>query len=976
MNDALLNASSPVTISASANGYYALSTVVIVDDDETAGLRLRIPAKANEGDGTLAKQGSIRLSRKADADLRISLFSSDPAAVAVPSFVIVAAGDSSGVFDLQIGDDQNLTGPRTIRITAHVENWVDDFGDIVIADNETAALILKVPARLSEGNGTLTNIAAVQLSGIVSSNVQVSLTSGSAAQIQVPASVIVPAGQTTAAFDVTVFDDAIVNGLRMISITATAPGFASTTASIGLIDDETAPIPYQPLPPDGASEIGISTNLSWHPGFGEILVNGGFETGDFTGWQFENSDYGSFVINDGKIDPEGAENPTPPYDGKFSVVTSQVGSGKHVLYQDIFIPDEARSARLSWVDMIRNYATDFVPFTTEFRVELRNPANTVLATIFVTNPGDKLTNVWTRRSFDISQFRGQTIRVAFIEQDLTSYFNLHLDDISVFLGTSGTPSFDVYFGTTSTLKAADLKGATTNTFWPLPQLALNTTYYWQIMEHLGPTTSAGPIWRFTTRGIGPTDHFEWSPIASSQELNRAFPVTLTARDDIGNVATNFSGPVQLSAISGPATASAIVITEIDTGSNDSIEFQNVSGRAIDISSWKMTVWDGRSWPAPRVTITIPTNTVCPSGRIFQLFRAGTAPGTFPVFYTGLTLFWNNNVVGNNLAVLLRDADNNIVDFVCAYGADPAEIKDPLAIPHAEWLGNSIPAPSDGLLTFQRVGQTDHNNASDWTTTTNSIGRRNPGLLLPFQPLNAIPLLPSAPSLISGVWTGQLTVQEVVSNLTLLAADRSGHVGFSSRFDVIAQNDLALDVGYSPDLTIPGNQINYLLTVRNSGPLASTGVLLTNHLPENAQFVSATPSQGQCGLLNGILFCSLGTLEGTSNASIAVVISSTAAGPLTNVFGVVRNEPEGYFSNNIARAVSTVDLPLIAINDVTVNEGNSGTVDATLTVRLSAPSTLPVSVSFSTSNRTATAGLDYIATSGVIAFPPGSTNQPL
>src|SRR5437764_11310815 len=115
------------------------------------------------------------------------------------------------------------------------------------------------------------------------------------------ASVIVPTGQTTAAFDVTVFDDAIVISLRMISITATAPGFASTTASIGLIVDETAPIPYQPLPPDGASGIGISTNLSWYPGFGEILVNGGFETGDFTGWQFENSDYGSFLINNGNI---------------------------------------------------------------------------------------------------------------------------------------------------------------------------------------------------------------------------------------------------------------------------------------------------------------------------------------------------------------------------------------------------------------------------------------------------------------------------------------------------------------------------------------------------------------------------------------------------------------------------------------------------------------------------------------------------
>src|SRR5205823_8927232 len=145
--------------------------------------------------------------------------------VAVPEFVTIAAGDSSATFDLQIGDDQNLTGPRVIKITAHVENWIDDTADIIISDNKTAALTVKLPARVSEGNGTLTNIGVVQLSGIVSSNVQVNLLSGSPAQLQVPASVTVPAGKTAAAFDLAVFDDTIINGLRMISISATAPGF-------------------------------------------------------------------------------------------------------------------------------------------------------------------------------------------------------------------------------------------------------------------------------------------------------------------------------------------------------------------------------------------------------------------------------------------------------------------------------------------------------------------------------------------------------------------------------------------------------------------------------------------------------------------------------------------------------------------------------------------------------------------------------
>src|SRR5205814_345875 len=106
---------------------------------------------ANEADGLLAKQGSLRLSRKADANLRISLFSSDPATVAVPEFVAVASGDSSATFDLRIGDDQNLTGPRVIHITAHVENWIDDVADIIISDNEAAKLTVKLPARVSEG---------------------------------------------------------------------------------------------------------------------------------------------------------------------------------------------------------------------------------------------------------------------------------------------------------------------------------------------------------------------------------------------------------------------------------------------------------------------------------------------------------------------------------------------------------------------------------------------------------------------------------------------------------------------------------------------------------------------------------------------------------------------------------------------------------------------------------------------------------
>jgi N-acetylneuraminic acid mutarotase len=67
-------------------------------------------------------------------------------------------------------------------------------------------------------------------------------------------------------------------------------------------------------------------------------------------------------------------------------------------------------------------------------------------------------------------------------------------------------------------------------------------------------------------------------------------------------------------------------------------------------------------------------------------------------------------------------------------------------------------------------------------------------------------------------------------------------------------------------------------------------------------------------------------------------------------------------------------PSISITDVTVTEGNSGTATATFQVNLSAPSNQSVTVSFSTANRTANAGTDYVGTSGSLTFDPGETTK--
>jgi len=69
-------------------------------------------------------------------------------------------------------------------------------------------------------------------------------------------------------------------------------------------------------------------------------------------------------------------------------------------------------------------------------------------------------------------------------------------------------------------------------------------------------------------------------------------------------------------------------------------------------------------------------------------------------------------------------------------------------------------------------------------------------------------------------------------------------------------------------------------------------------------------------------------------------------------------------------------PSVSINDVTVTEGNTGSVNATFTVTLSAAADDDVTVHYATADINATAGSDYTATSGDVTIPAGQLSTTL
>src|SRR5437867_1833698 len=78
------------------------------------------------------------------------------------------------------------------------------------------------------------------------------------------------------------------------------------------------------------------------------------------------------------------------------------------------------------------------------------------------------------------------------------------------------------------------------------------------------------------------------------------------------------------------------------------------------------------------------------------------------------------------------------------------------------------------------------------------------------------------------------------------------------------------------------------------------------------------------------------------------------------------------------AVETLEDRLVpatlTVSDATLIEGNTGTTNAFVTVKLSSNSNPPVSVNYSTANGTALAGSDYQAVSGTLTFLKGETSK--
>jgi hypothetical protein len=233
LNDTELDGKQNTTITVTAAGYDSASAVISVYDNETATFAVTAPSSASEGVGTV--QGTVTVSTAPTSAFTVSLTSSDVTAATVPPTVVIPAGQTSATFTITIINDTKIDGTQTATITAHVAGWTDGMATISVLDNENTYIILSSPIGLTEG---ATSSGAVTISGTLTYPLTVFLSSNNTPRLAVPASVTIPAGSTSATFQVTAPDNTLTDGSANVIITPSATGFTGISRSIIVADND------------------------------------------------------------------------------------------------------------------------------------------------------------------------------------------------------------------------------------------------------------------------------------------------------------------------------------------------------------------------------------------------------------------------------------------------------------------------------------------------------------------------------------------------------------------------------------------------------------------------------------------------------------------------------------------------------------------------------------------------------------------
>lgn len=192
------------------------------------------------------------------------------------------------------------------------------------------------------------------------------------------------------------------------------------------------------------------------------LVNGSFETGDYSGWtlwESGNPTWGTWGIakNEDVIQKfqrifdycdqvevkqisSGLPRTYVASDGEFLALQLQTMNEDHRMYQDVALPSNAMA--LSWDMFYDNKHTKFERYQ-QLAVTIRDLDDNILETLFWTDPNpdnpSPLSIPMSNFTFDISQHAGQNVRIDVFLTTYRNFLDAGFDHFQILVADSPAP---------------------------------------------------------------------------------------------------------------------------------------------------------------------------------------------------------------------------------------------------------------------------------------------------------------------------------------------------------------------------------------------------------------------------------------------------------------------------------------------------------------------------------------------------------
>jgi Concanavalin A-like lectin/glucanases superfamily len=205
----------------------------VVSVSATLGWRV---AKERLGESAGASVAVLTRNGPTDQSLEVTLASSDPGELTLPSVVVIPAGRAAANVSLTPVVDRTVDADAPVRITAGAAGYRPAEAVLVVVNEDRPHLTIEL-ARTNLVEGERLN-ATVRREGGTTQALSVVLGTSLESDVSVPRRVEIPAGATEATFEVVAIQNRRFEATRSRVLQATAVGFEGSALTLVVTDDD------------------------------------------------------------------------------------------------------------------------------------------------------------------------------------------------------------------------------------------------------------------------------------------------------------------------------------------------------------------------------------------------------------------------------------------------------------------------------------------------------------------------------------------------------------------------------------------------------------------------------------------------------------------------------------------------------------------------------------------------------------------